>query len=487
MKSNIPMKKQLLSICFLLLCIQAMGQSVSIEPGVSLFNNSSTGTEIRAEHTRPLKISAEGHLAPIDFYNYTQLHGRIRSSYSTMQIHAKNGVLLFPTIDSTLGPKFNLNATGKLVLADNAHTGLYRLNVLENDENAAFFGNTNVDGNTTVSLNNKAYLTSGLSGLKIKSSAAFDFESNTTGSFLFKSDNKNRLFINGSNGYVGIGTNNPQKILSVTGPSDTLASFKSSSNNFSTILIHDQFDFTGGRIFSSGVLEDYGSIKSSGFLFVTSKMQQNYNVNGNYAMRIDDGGRITIRPSYNGTAYNDAKAMLDVGGTIRSSTLDFTENNATELRPVFADKDGVLRTTNSSNEFISYNFSHVQAQNWTDEIRRGSGFAWFNTTTSGGTMYLPVNLPDGVKVTNIRMYVLDNSASDISFTFSRNTHTTNSFTTVANATSSGSIASIRSINSTANEVISNLDYSYYVNISSVGNWTGNTLQFHSLVITYQYQ
>lgn len=486
MKSNIPMKKQLLFICFLLLCIQAMAQSVSIEPGVSLFNNSSTGTEIRAEHTRPLKISAEGHLAPIDFYNYTQLHGRIRSSYSSMQIHGKNGVLLFPTIDSTLGPKFNLNASGKLVLADNAHNGLYRLNVLENDENVAFFGNTNVDGNTTISLNNKAYLTSGLSGLKLNSSAAIDLESNTTGSFLFRSDNKNRLFINGSNGYVGIGTNNPQKILSVTGPNDTLASFKSSSHNFSTIQIHDQFDLTGGRIFSGGLLEDYGSVRSSGLLFVTSKMQQNYNVNGNFAMRIDQSGDVTIRPTYSGTDYLAAKAQLDVGGTLRSQTLDFAETTLTERRPVFADKDGILRIENSSNQYISYNFSSVQSQNWDDQLRRGSGYAWFNTTNTGGTMYLPVNLPDGVKVTNVRMYVLDNSASDISFTFSRNTHTSNTFTTLALATSSSASPSVRYINGVANETINNLDNSYYVNISSAGNWTGDTLRFHSLVITYQY-
>ncbi|HEY1055927.1 MAG TPA: hypothetical protein VGE24_12350, partial [Emticicia sp.] len=79
-----------------------------------------------------------------------------------------------------------------------------------------------------------------------------------------------------------------------------------------------------------------------------------------------------------------------------------------------------------------------------------------------------------------------NSASDISFTFSRNTHTTNAFSTIASATSSSANASIRSINQDTSEVINNLTNTYYVNISSVGNWTGNTLQFHSLLITYQY-
>ncbi|MBA4848953.1 hypothetical protein [Emticicia sp. BO119] len=462
-----------------------MGQSVTVEPGRSIFANSTIGTEIRSEHTKPLKITSDLHLTPIDFYNYSQLHGRIRTSYSSMQIYGKNGVLLFPSVDSTIGPKFNLNANGKLVLADNASDGFYRLNVLENDENVAFFGNTN--GNATISLNNKAYLTSGTGNFKIATDAAVTIESSTTGSFLFRSDNLNRFIINGNNGFTGIGTSTPKYAFHVEAKSDTLAKFKNTLNSFSQILIHDQLTLRAGKIFSGGLLDDFGALSTKGFLFFTSAKQQNYNVNGNYAMRIDDDGMVTVRPIYSGSDYIPAKANLDVGGTIRSNILDFTEVNALERRPVFADKDGILRIDNSSNQYMSYNFSHVQVQDWDDELRKGSGYAWFNTTTTGGTMYLPVNLPDGVKITNIRMYVLDNSASDISFTFSRNAHTTNNFTTIATATSSGAISSIRSINSVANETISNLDNSYYVNVSSVGNWTGDTLRFHSLVITYQYQ
>lgn len=480
------MKKQLLFICFLLLCIQAMAQSVSIEPGVSLFNNSSTGTEIRAEHTRPLKISAEGHLAPVDFYNYTQLHGRIRSSYSTMQIHAKNGVLLFPTIDSTLGPKFNLNASGKLVLADNAYNGLYRLNVLENDENVAFFGNTNIDGNTVINLNNQSSFTSSPNDLKIAGHADVSIESNTFGSFKYRTVNTNRFVINGTNGNVGIGTSTPAYPLHIEAKKDTVVKFKNTLNNFSNMVLHDQLQLSAGKITDNGVQKNYGTIRTNGFFFLQTQDQQHYNVNGNYAMRIDQSGDVTIRPTYSGTDYLAAKARLDVGGTLRSQTLDFAETTLTERRPVFADKDGILRIGNSSNQYISYNFSSVQSQNWDDQLRRGSGYAWFNTTNTGGTMYLPVNLPDGVKVTNVRMYVLDNSASDISFTFSRNTHTSNTFTTLALATSSSASPSVRYINGVANETINNLDNSYYVNISSAGNWTGDTLRFHSLVITYQY-
>ncbi|MFY7911357.1 MAG: hypothetical protein ACOVO2_17465 [Emticicia sp.] len=182
----------------------------------------------------------------------------------------------------------------------------------------------------------------------------------------------------------------------------------------------------------------------------------------------------------------EERMSINLNG-IRISDFDFSENTTTERRPVFADKDGILRIENSSNHYASYNFSAVQAQDYDDQLRKGSGFAWFNTTNIGATMYLPINLPDGVKVTNIRMFLLDNSASNLSFTFNKNSHLSNTFTAIATAQSSTNTANIFSLNDNANEIIDNQNNSYYINISSVGNWTGNTLQFHSLVITYQYQ
>ncbi|AXE20340.1 hypothetical protein DR864_22635 [Runella rosea] len=190
--------------------------------------------------------------------------------------------------------------------------------------------------------------------------------------------------------------------------------------------------------------------------------------------------------------YGTAKAALDVEGTngvgtIRSRELDFEQVADNERRPVFADKDGILRVSTTSNYYQSYNFSSVQAQDWDDQLRKGSGYAWFNTTTSPKTMYLPLNLPDGVVITNVRMYVWDNSASHISFVLNKNTHTTNAFTSVASAKSNFNIASIGSISASINETVDNQTNSYYLNISSDGNWTGDTLKFHSLVITYQHR
>ena len=187
-----------------------------------------------------------------------------------------------------------------------------------------------------------------------------------------------------------------------------------------------------------------------------------------------------------------SKAALDVDGTngigtIRSRELDFNQVSDSERRPVFADKDGILRVSNTSNYYQSYNFSSVQAQDWDDQLRKGSGYAWFNSTNAGKTMYLPVNLPDGVVITNVRMYVWDNSASNISFVFNKNTHTTNVFTTIASAQTSTNVASIGSVSASVNETVDNQNNSYYVNISSAGNWTGETLKFHSFVVTYQHR
>jgi hypothetical protein len=178
---------------------------------------------------------------------------------------------------------------------------------------------------------------------------------------------------------------------------------------------------------------------------------------------------------------------IKTDGSLQSKDLGFTTTNNAQLKPVFADKDGKLIVDNAFNHYQSYNFTAVQAQDWDDQLIRGSGFTWFSTTNVPKTLYLPVNLPDGVKITNVRMFIRDDSASNLSFTMNRNSHLSNAFTTIATATSASQVSSVFSLNVNADEIVDNQNNSYYVNISSAGNWTGNTLQFHSLVITYQYQ
>ncbi|MDP1815934.1 MAG: hypothetical protein Q8K92_15915 [Leadbetterella sp.] len=291
-------------------------------------------------------------------------------------------------------------------------------------------------------------------------------------------------------GNIGIGTSNPKYKFEVIGLSntfpDTLANF-----DYDSPTGHKSLRIAYG---GNGYLFSYNGFLGSGFgLRSKSSLEMGFEDEFRVysptktLIRADNNNVSILPPSQLFGVFPLAKANLDVNNTIRSAELDFEETNNNERRPVFADKDGILRIENSSNHYASYNFSAVQAQDYDDQLRKGSGYAWFNTTSVGATMYLPINLPDGVKITNVRMFLYDNSASNLSFTLNKNSHSTNTFTAIATAQSSTNTSNVFSINDDANETVDNQNNSYYVNISSSGNWTGNTLQFHSLVITYKYQ
>ena len=293
-------------------------------------------------------------------------------------------------------------------------------------------------------------------------------------------------------GNIGIGNSSPEYLLDIFSDKDTTININSQRAKIALVFSDVGKIETEKFSFFNSTVRNFRLLSEGSFRFL-SKSNTLFQLDQDGVLYtpilIERTGKVLINADEASEliSYNNAKADLDVNGSIRTKELDFAETISTERRPVYADKDGILRVENSSNHYMSYNFTSVQAQNYDDQIIRGSGFAWFNTTTSPKTLYLPVNLPDGVKVTNVRMYLLDNSASNLSFTFSKNTHVTNTFTTIATAQSSTNTVGIFSINNNANETIDNANNSYYVNISSSGNWTGNTLQFHSLVITYQYQ
>jgi len=87
-------------------------------------------------------------------------------------------------------------------------------------------------------------------------------------------------------------------------------------------------------------------------------------------------GRTMIRP--NG---------LETEGFLKSKDLSFTTPNNAQIKPVFVDKQGKLILDNTlTNHYQSYNFTAIQAQDWDDQLIKGSGFAWFNTTNISRTM-----------------------------------------------------------------------------------------------------
>lgn len=178
---------------------------------------------------------------------------------------------------------------------------------------------------------------------------------------------------------------------------------------------------------------------------------------------------------------------LETAGSLQSNNLSFTTTNTAQIKPVFADKDGKLVVDNVTTHYQSYPSNAAQPFNWDDQIVRNGIETHFQTSNAPKSLFVPINLPDGVKVTNVRMFLVDNSTSNLNFTFFVKDHLVNAIASSASAQSSTNISSIFSINDNAQLIINNSQESYFVRISSVGNWTSTTLQFHSLVISYQYQ
>lgn len=400
------MKK--ISISFLLVTITlfTFAQSVTLEPGKSVFNQNTTeSVEIKSTSVFPLTIRSTQPASGLPFYSNTNM----------FRGHIQGGVggMIYST-PANHGHSFWTKNQQRVVIDSVGNIGIgeivprFKLNVFE----------------TTTSLID---------------TLAF-FNSSSSYSSLFASPSFRVVF--GNNGYISARSQGESKRLAMHSDGELELSFLT--------------NFTIGS--------------------------------SRKALLVNNEDKVLINPVPIGfSSFFPARADLDVNGTLRSSELKFTENSASERRPVFADKDGILRIESSSNHYASYNFSSVFPQNSLDEYTKGSGYAWFNTTSGQKTFYLPINLPDGVKITNVRMFLLDNSTSNLAFNFNKNSHLSNTFTTIASAQSSTSTANLFSITDNANETVDNQNNSYYVNISSSGNWTGNTLQFHSLVITYQYQ
>lgn len=244
----------------------------------------------------------------------------------------------------------------------------------------------------------------------------------------------------------------------------TVAMQFKSPTNFST-----QFLFYNGNVNSGGITR---AGKGLQFTFVNGII-------------FDVGDPFDVSNPQQRTTIVSSGLITD--GFLKSGDLSFTTTNNAQLRPVFANKDGVLKVDNSATLYQSYNFTAVQTQNWDDQLQKGSGFAWFNTTNASKTMYLPVNLPDGVEITLVSMTYVDNSASSIDFIMYANNNNNNAFTTISSGTSILASSGIRTSATVANAIVDNNVNSYYVNITSGGNWTGGTLQFHSLVISYRYR
>ena len=110
-----------------------------------------------------------------------------------------------------------------------------------------------------------------------------------------------------------------------------------------------------------------------------------------------------------------------------------------------------------------------------------------STLTSAQTMYMPINLPVGVRITNIKYYYVDNSdTANLSFSFYRNGIASGSVANLGSDTTSGSNSAIQYINKDISGYLQP-DYNYYIYVrNSDGAWgTTGLMNVRGIVITYE--
>jgi hypothetical protein len=97
-------------------------------------------------------------------------------------------------------------------------------------------------------------------------------------------------------------------------------------------------------------------------------------------------------------------------------------------------------------------------------------------------MVAPVNLPDGATITGLSVYVFDN---DTTYDVSASLYQTNATSTVLNVgttNSSSGAPGYVTLTATANSVVDNSHYSYYIRFVTVENNTA--LRIHGAKVTY---
>jgi len=227
-----------------------------------------------------------------------------------------------------------------------------------------------------------------------------------------------------SSGNVGIGNDDPQDPLHVSGDvrvdsgklqvhrgTETSASTgvlniggarNIAGNAFATINFDNydsdgnQADYTGARIQSfNETSADSGNLK-----FTVNDGSSLFE-----AMRIEPDGKV-------GIGTNNPAEQLDVNGTIRSRSGGFEfPDGSVQSTAVF---EGTQHTSVGPGSFVSQSGNAVIKNNAFDGV-------WVDAT-GGAAVIAGVDLPDGAKVTGYTVYVNDLDTEDIEVQFARKRH-----------------------------------------------------------------
>ncbi len=192
-----------------------------------------------------------------------------------------------------------------------------------------------------------------------------------------------------------------------------------------------------------------------------------------FSIKNDNVGINTLNPSAN----------LHVNGTFR-----YQDGNQGVGKVLMSDANGNAswQSTTTNTYTLAYSPANVQPTANGDAFIRTQKEFYF-ASNSLKSFYIPVNLPVGSTITNIKYYYYDNSTSDLIFRldFSNipNGSSQNYYSTTAQT--SGASTDVRVIEKNVNlPVTDNYNRAFYV-VPTNGTWPGdNTLSFRSIVITY---
>lgn len=196
-----------------------------------------------------------------------------------------------------------------------------------------------------------------------------------------------------------------------------------------------------------------------------------------------EGDVLAVRNGFVGVANIDPAVELDVEGDIRIRNLGYA---GTGTRNVRVEPDGDLVASAEPIRYFSIPpAAFITSSNNNYELFNGGIYP------SPGTIALwaPVHLPDGATITELQMWFVDaTSAANLQVRLCYNQFGSNACFLMASADTSGSVSGYRNVttNSISQNLVTNTDRSYFVQVFANTDWTGNTLLMVSGVrIAYQ--
>lgn len=303
----------------------------------------------------------------------------------------------------------------------------------------------------------------------------FGFTHNSIANYRFNTNNTTRFGID-ANGRTFVGADNGTYRFNVRADDELVASFTrtTADTDNALFLFHgSNFLNSSSTLFSFTGLKSFAVRASNNMFFGTALNTQMY-------LRSSDGnvGIGNISPT----------EKLDVSGEIRSRDLGYTTTATTELRSVYADRDGVLKLlpTETTTKYVSV--SYLSAANDPDISFNIAGYAFF--ANSANTMWLPLNLPDNATITNGTLRILNNTIQQFYFYITRRNVETLFAENIAEASITNMQSSYVNLNFTITDAtktkVDNSNYVYYITATSA-NWQGSNQRFANAKIGYTFK